>query len=60
MDDEINKEEIEYILSRYLDRTSTTFLLQNERELFKKIQKDASKYPTDLQTIKTSRKSVLL
>ena len=58
MDDQINSDEIAYILSRYLDRTSTTFLLQNERELFKKIQKDASKYPTDLQTIKTFQESL--
>ena len=58
MDEEINSNEIAYILSRYLDRTSTTFLLRNEGELFRKIQKDASKYPTDLQTIKTFQQSL--
>ena len=58
MDPSIERDEVSYILSRYLDRHSSVYLQQNESKLFKKIKSDASMYPTDFHTIQNFKQSL--
>ena len=56
--DEISSEEIAYLLSKYLDRDSSSFLELNHGRLFREVKNDANLAPASYEKVKLFQQSL--